>query len=58
MQSDILGEIYDRQGIDDINYYPSFLSQNFGVAIGHVGIMAAHLAAFKVEIVPFGQRKI
>lgn len=55
-RSEILQEMYEKQGISDPSYFPPFLSRDFGVAFGHVGLMAAHLEASKTGILPPGQR--
>ena len=55
-RSRLLEEIYEKQGISDSSYFPPFLSRDFGVAFGHVGLMAAHLEASKTGILPPGRR--
>ena len=52
----ILEEIYKKQSITDAQYFPPLLSKEFGVAIGHVGLMAVHLEASRIGILPPGQR--
>ncbi len=58
LRSEILTEIYAVQKIESDQYYPPILSKEFGEAFGHVGIMAAHLEASKVGIIPKGRRLI
>jgi hypothetical protein len=57
-RSALLQEMYEKQGIFDTSYFPPFLSKDFGAAIGHVGLMAAHLEASKIGILPPGRRFI
>lgn len=57
-RTDILELIYEKQGIEESDYFPPLLSKDFGVAFGHVGLMAAHLEASKIGIIPPGRRFI
>lgn len=58
LRSEVLQEIYGLQGISDPNYFPPFLSKEFGTAFGHVGLMAAHQECSKIGIIPSGLRSI
>ena len=57
-RSILLQEMYEKQGIFDTSYFPPFLSKDFGMAFGHVGLMAAHLEASKIGLLPPGRRFI
>lgn len=58
IRKDVMNEIYSKQDTNFEGYFPPLLSKDFGVAFGHVGLMAAHMEASKIGIIPKGIRHV
>lgn len=58
IRTQIMNEIYQDNSALDINYFPPFLSQEFGGPIGHNGLLGMHIAGQKLGLINSGKRFI
>jgi putative glycosyltransferase (TIGR04372 family) len=56
IRKEIMHEIYELNGLLDVNYFPPILSELFSTAFGHQLSIGVHIGAQNLGLIPSGQR--